>query len=95
MFWGSKGGLIGAAVCAGGVEGDDGRAVLSESAFFADVRLRLWKKLERCRSTSFAAGCLAEPASNTGRKITSTYPAKLKSTTESLMFLLITISQLG
>lgn len=78
LFWGSKGGLTGVAVCAGGVEGDEGRAVLSESEFFADVRLRLWKKLERCRSTSFAAGCLAEPVSNTGVGITSIYPAKTK-----------------
>lgn len=38
---GFKGGLTGAAVCAGGVEGDEGWAALSDSSVFADVRLRL------------------------------------------------------
>ena len=68
LFEGSKGGLTGAAVCAGGVEGDEGRAALSESNVFADVRLRLWKKLDRCRSKSLAAGCLAEPVRKTAQK---------------------------
>ncbi len=59
---GSAGGLIGGAVCAGGVEGEEGAAGLSESTVLVDVLRRLWKKLVRCRSRSLVPGCLTEPA---------------------------------
>ena len=59
---GSTGGFIGGAVCAGGVEGEEGAAGLSESTVLVDVLRRLWKKLVRCLSMSFVPACLIEPA---------------------------------
>ena len=49
-------------MCAGGVEGEEGAAGLSESTALVDALRRLWKKLVRCRSRSLVPGCLTEPA---------------------------------